>query len=188
MKLFMKALLGWGGVVGLLVWGLDLLGSVTSYLLGLPTTLGFPPTVQVLGWALVSAGTGIVLWLVRYRHPAEMIVSTYFTFLKMFARAPISKLEGRAEPLVFKGPQKYVRNPLYLGALVIFLGWGLITGVTASLIGFLFILAWFRLVQIPFEERELRAMFGDQYDRYSKEVPMLIPFSVRGNRSNGRSS
>jgi len=113
-----------------------------------------------------------------------MIVSTYFTFVKMLTRAPVSKLGGRTEPLVVAGPQKYVRNPLYLGALVIFLGWSLVTGATASLVGFLFILAWLRFVQIPFEEKELLAIFGEQYARYAAEVPMLVPFTRRRKASS----
>ena len=111
-----------------------------------------------------------------------MIVSTYYTFVKMFTLAPASKLEGRTEPLVVNGPQKYVRNPLYLAATSIFLGWALLTGGTSSFVGVGFVLLWFRFVQIPFEERELRAIFGDQYSRYSKEVPMLIPFPNRRPR------
>ena len=176
---FVKAFLGWGAAVGFIIWGLTSLGSVTSHLLGLPSTLGLPPAMGMLGWAMTLAGTGLAIWLIKYRHPAEMIISTYFTFVKMFTRAPVSELEGRTERLVVKGPQKYVRNPLYLGAMAIFLGWDLVTGVTASLVGFLFILGWFRFVEIPFEERELGAIFGDQYAHYAAEVPMLIPFTKR---------
>ena len=177
--LFVKAFLGWGAAVGFIIWALSSLGSVTSHLLGLPPTLSLPPAIGMVGWAMILAGMGLTVWLIKYRHPAEMIVSTYFTFAKLFTRAPVSKLEGRTESLVVKGPQKYVRNPLYLGAMTIFLGWDLVTGVTALLVGFLFILAWFRLVQIPFEERELGAIFGEQYARYAAEVPMLIPFTKR---------
>ena len=185
-RLFVKAFVGWGAAVGLIVWALSSLGSVTSRLLGLPSTLGLPPATGMLGWAMILAGTGLAVWLIKYRHPAEMIVSTYFTFVKMFKRAPASRLEGRTERLVVKGPQKYVRNPLYLGVMAIFLGWDLVTGVTGSIVGFLFILAWFRLVQIPFEERELGAIFGDQYADYAAKVPMLIPFTRRRRKEDHR--
>lgn len=178
-KLLVKAFIGWGVTVSFLLWALTSLGSLISYAIGLPQILGLPLTVRIIGWAMTFIGTALTLWLVRYRRPFEMIVSTFYTFVKMLTRAPISKPEGRTEPLVIKGPLKYVRNPLYLGAMIIFLGWDLITGATASLLGFLFIVAWFRLMQIPFEEKELRAIFGEQYARYAADVPMLIPFTNR---------
>jgi protein-S-isoprenylcysteine O-methyltransferase Ste14 len=37
-------------------------------------------------------------------------------------------------------------------------------------------------VQIPFEEKELRAIFGEKYAQYSKDVPMLIPFTKRNRK------
>lgn len=181
-KLLVKAFIGWAVTVGLIFWGLTSLGSLISYLLGFPQFLGLPPEVRIIGWTMLLIGAALSLWLFRYRHPVEMIVSTFYTFVKMFTRAPISKPEGRNEPLVIKGPQKYVRNPLYLGAMIMFLGWDIVTGATASLVGFLFIVTWFCLIQIPFEERELRALFGEEYVSYSNNVPMLIPFTKHNKK------
>ncbi len=106
-----------------------------------------------------------------------MLASTYLTFRKLFTRAPIEEISGRVEPLIISGPQKYVRHPLYLGAILIFWGWGLLTGTASNLIAALIIMLWFRLVAIPFEEKEMRALFGGQYVRYMHETPMLIPFT-----------
>jgi protein-S-isoprenylcysteine O-methyltransferase Ste14 len=38
---------------------------------------------------------------------------------------------------------------------------------------------WFNFVVASFEEKELKAIFGEQYDQYSKEVPKIIPFTKR---------
>jgi protein-S-isoprenylcysteine O-methyltransferase Ste14 len=171
-----------GTVVGSIVLGLFTLAGVITGLLGLPPSLDLPQVLRSMGAAILLAGLGLALWLFKYRSPQTMIVSTYYTFAKMLTRAPASKLEGRTEPLVVKGPQKYVRNPLYLAATSIFLGWAFLTGGTSSFVGVGFVLLWFRFVQIPFEEKELLAIFGDQYSRYSKEVPMLIPFPMRRPR------
>ncbi|MDG6998709.1 MAG: isoprenylcysteine carboxylmethyltransferase family protein [Nitrososphaerota archaeon] len=78
---------------------------------------------------------------------------------------------------MFRGPQKLVRHPLYLGALVELLGWGLLTNSTLNLIAMLVALIWYAAVQIPFEERELRALFVEQYVKYMRETPMLVPFT-----------
>jgi len=182
-KLLVKAILGAGTAIGLIVWGLFSLASFAWSLLGFPSSFGSQLALRVLGGVIVAGGVGLVLWIFRYRSPFVMIVSTYFTFLKMFTGSPVSQLKGRTEPLIVKGPQKYVRNPLYLGAIALFLGWALVTGSTSLLVGVLFVLVWFRFVQIPFEEKELRAIFGEEFDRYSAKVPMLIPLS---NRWRGR--
>ena len=174
-----KAIMGAGLAIGIIIEGLTTLASVVTRLLRLPPSLNLQPISTIVGGALLIAGIGLVLWLFRYRSPRTMIVSTYYTFVKMLSRAPASDLRGRSEPLIVSGPQRYVRHPLYLGAIAIFLGWGLLIGSTASLVGVALIVLWFRMIQIPFEEKELRALFGDQYVRYSKQVPMLIPFFTR---------
>lgn len=179
-----KAILVAGAAILLIVEGLFTLSSVITKLIGLPLNLNLQPVLKLVGSAILIAGLMLVLWLLKYRKPSTMIVSTYFTFVKMFTRSPISGVGDRTEPLILSGPQKYVRHPLYLGALATFLGWALITGSTSYVVGVAFVLLWFRFVQIPFEERELRAIFGDQYARYSDEVPMLIPFTKRKRKDD----
>ena len=172
-----------GSAILVIVWGIFSLASFITSLLGLPSSLGLQQAPRMFGGgALFVAGLGLVLWLLRYRSPATMIVSTYYTFVKMVTRAPVSQIRGRTEPLVVSGPQKYVRHPLYLGALGAFLGWAIFNDSVSGLVGVAFIFLWFRSVQIPYEERELRAIFGDQYVRYSEEVPMLFPYRGRKSR------
>lgn len=175
MKILVKAILVAGSVIYLIINGLFWVSSLLTKFLGLPATLGLQPVFRAGGWTLLVAGVVLALWLLRYRSPASMIISTYYTFVKMITGAPVSKSGGRTELLVLEGPQKYVRHPLYLSALTAFLGWALVTGSTSSLLGVAFLLIWFVSIQIPFEEKELCAMFGDQYRRYSEDVPMLIP-------------
>ena len=149
---------------------------LVTRVLNLPLSLDLPIELRIVGAVSIGVGVVLVLWLFKYRRPATMLVSTYFTFRKLFTRAPIGEASGRIEPLIIRGPQKYVRHPLYLGAIIVFWGYGLLTGTTSILIGALIVLFWFRLVQIPFEEKEMRALFGDQYVRYMHDTPMLIPF------------
>ncbi len=159
-----------------------LIASLISKILNLPSSLNLPAALRVVGAVLMGVGIALILWLLKYRRPVTMLVSTYFTFRKLFTRTPIEEISGRAEPLIISGPQKYVRHPLYLGAIIVFLGWGLLTGTTSNLTATLFILLWFRLVQIPFEEKEMRALFKDQYVKYMHDTPMLIPFTKQKSR------
>lgn len=171
-------------VILVLVYIFFSIASLISRILNLPSSLNLPVELRVTGVISIGAGVALTLWLFKYRRPQTMIMSTYFTFRKLFRITPIGELSGRVEPLVIRGPQKYVRHPLYLGATIIFFGWGLLTGTTSSLIATVIILLWFGLVQIPFEEKEMLALFGDRYARYMSDTPMLIPFTKNRTRSN----
>jgi len=168
----------------LLVLILFAISYLVSALLGLPFSLNLPPVVRIIGGATVVAGLAMVGWVFSYRSPVAMITSTYVTFLKLFRRIPVAGRSGRTEPLVVAGPQKYVRNPLYFGVVVMVFGWALVGGYTFVFAATLAILLWFRFVIIPFEEKELLALFGEQYARYAREVPMLVPFARRKRRDD----
>jgi protein-S-isoprenylcysteine O-methyltransferase Ste14 len=167
----------------LIIIGLFAISYLATSLLGLPVSLGLPLVVRATGGATVVAGLAVAAWIFAYRSPADMIVSTYITFRKLLGRAPVSEPSGRTEPLVIDGPQRHVRNPLYLGVVVIVFGWALAGDYTFVLVADVVVLLWFRLVLIPFEERELCALFGEQYERYMEEVPMLFPFTKRRRRN-----
>jgi protein-S-isoprenylcysteine O-methyltransferase Ste14 len=146
-------------------------------LLGLPVSLSLPLDVRLVGGVILVVGLAIAGWVFSYRSPSTVIVSTYITFTKMFRRTPVAERVGRTEPLVVGGPQKYVRNPLYFGVLVIVFGWALSTAYTYVFVMMLAMLLWFCFVIIPIEEKELKALFGEQWEEYSKKTPMLVPFA-----------
>jgi uncharacterized membrane protein len=166
-------------VIAVLVGGLFALSFLVSTLLGLPFSLGPPIGVRLVGGAIVVAGLAMMGWVFRYRRPTVMMISTYVTFVKLFKGTPAAARAGRTEPLMVGGPQRYVRNPLYFGIVVMVLGWAVLTGNSFVFIATVFLLLWFGLVLIPFEERELQALFGDEWRRYSEMTPMLVPFTKR---------
>lgn len=80
----------------------------------------------------------------------------------------------RAERLVADGPYRYVRNPLYLGSLLMAAGIGLL----ASPIGWVVLMAGmtvFSLRLIGREEAFLRENQGADYQAYLERVPRLRP-------------
>jgi protein-S-isoprenylcysteine O-methyltransferase Ste14 len=166
-------------VVILFLFGISLLITIV---LGLPRSLGLPIPVRIFGGVILLAGLGVMGWLFRYRGPSNVIVSTYVTFTKIFRRTPIAERSERTEPLVVGGPQKYVRHPLYSGVVVMVLGWAVLTSLTFVLVATLAVLLWFRFLLIPFEERELNALFGEAYRKYSDETPTMVPFTKRKKR------
>lgn len=168
-----------GPIILLIMASLFGLAWLVSALLGLPVSFNPPLAARIFGGVVVVAGLGVAGWTFVYRSPADMVVSTYITFTKLFKRRPISALSGRTEPLVIKGAQKYVRNPLYFGVVVMTFGWALVGGYTFVLVAAVVVLLWFWFVLIPFEENELSDIFGDQYTKYAEDVPMLFPITRR---------
>jgi protein-S-isoprenylcysteine O-methyltransferase Ste14 len=78
------------------------------------------------------------------------------------------------EQLVADGPYRYVRNPLYLGNLLLAVG----IGVLASRAGFLVIVLGMAIIVyrlILREEATLLASQGESYRRYYAAVPRLLP-------------
>jgi protein-S-isoprenylcysteine O-methyltransferase Ste14 len=73
------------------------------------------------------------------------------------------------------GLMKLVRHPLYVGTLLILIGYFLFSPTNVSLI-ILIISVIYVFIGIYLEELKLIREFGEEYIRYKKEVPMLIPF------------
>lgn len=171
-------------IIACIILILFAISFLVSTLLGLPFSLGLPIPIRAVGSAVLLGGLAIMGWLLRYRRPSTVIVSTYVTLTKLFKRTPLAQRSGRTEPLVVEGPQRYVRNPLYFGVVVMILGWALLTAYSFLFVATLVLFLWFRLFLIPFEEKELHALFGEQYRAYSDETPAMIPFTKRRRRTH----
>lgn len=79
--------------------------------------------------------------------------------------------------LVTAGPYAYVRNPLYVGNMLIYLGFGVMSMALfpfLQILGFIYFLVQYYLI-VTLEEEYLSRTFGDEYARYYKHVPRFIP-------------
>lgn len=86
-----------------------------------------------------------------------------------------------ATNLITDGPFGHVRNPLYVGNILIYVGCGIMSN---ALMPYLAIAAfvWFSIqyhLIVSREEEHLRTAFGAEYDTYCSNVPRFLPRVVR---------
>jgi protein-S-isoprenylcysteine O-methyltransferase Ste14 len=77
--------------------------------------------------------------------------------------------------LIRGGPYALVRHPVYTGLLLHFAGACLGTGNLLLLAGTLLVTLPAFYARARAEERLLRERFGAEYEKYAREVPMLVP-------------
>eukprot|EP01136_Pigoraptor_vietnamica_P014657 Opistho-1_new@57053 len=81
----------------------------------------------------------------------------------------------KKQPLLIKDElSSIVRHPLYLGILIFLWGAFGFFGTSLHLVTAISLTFYIR-IGIHFEEKRLVKEFGKQYEKYQKEVPMLIP-------------
>ena len=88
-------------------------------------------------------------------------------------RIPTMKKKGKE--LVRTGPYAIVRNPLYIGNIMIATGLSILSGfiwLIPVLILYFFILNHFVVL---YEEKKLLSRWGDEYQTYLNEVPRWMP-------------
>src|SRR5581483_4425412 len=79
--------------------------------------------------------------------------------------------------LIQTGPYRITRHPIYIGLLIAVLGTSITRGDIRGLLAFLLVLAAF-FVKSRRENTVLRSRFGDEYERYRREVKPWIPLGI----------
>lgn len=117
---------------------------------------------QILGGLMMGSGIFLGVSALRHYDLSEFL--------------GIDELKGKTKQPVLMVDElsSIVRHPLYLSILVTVWGYfgffGTSTGLTTAVALSLYI-----RIGIYFEEKKLVEVFGKTYQKYQKEVPMLIP-------------
>jgi protein-S-isoprenylcysteine O-methyltransferase Ste14 len=132
------------------------------------TSLNKPDGVGVIpAWAGAPTIVGTIIVIVG--------LALYGAAALVLARAP-KVAGGMPEHLFTQGPFAYVRNPLYLGIVIITIGLTFVYRMPAWTfvkLAVLFVAGHFAVVLL--EEPKIRARFGPAYDDYCRRVPRWIP-------------
>ena len=95
--------------------------------------------------------------------------------IRVSARGYKAEHSKNSHALIEGGPYEIVRNPMYLGILLI--GFGVVLMLFNWWVVFLFLLIfaarYFPLILS--EEKKLRNVFGAPYDAYCRRVPRIMP-------------
>jgi protein-S-isoprenylcysteine O-methyltransferase Ste14 len=134
--------------------------------------------VSAWRFRLVHLYTNWVAWALA----ATLFVLGFRIYAAAFRSFDHTQLSGldELEPgrhrdrLVTTGIRTHVRHPIYLGHLCEVLAWCIAAGLVA-----LYALACFGIfagmAMVRIEDRELEARFGEEYRRYRRAVPAVIP-------------
>jgi protein-S-isoprenylcysteine O-methyltransferase Ste14 len=133
--------------------------SLDQWLRWLPIL--YEPINLVLGGLLIAAGWLFAVW------------SIYAQFT-LGRGTPVPLMA--TQKLIVQPPYNFCRNPMALGAIVMYLGvailFGSIGAVALVLLGTALLLTYIKRV----EEKEMEMRFGQEYLEYKRRTPFLIPW------------
>lgn len=88
------------------------------------------------------------------------------------------KKEDPTESLIIQGIYSRMRHPLYLGLILVFLGYFLVSGTVGAAIHLGCLLLYLPF-GIYFEEKNLVKKFGKAYESYQNAVPAILPIKLK---------
>jgi len=91
----------------------------------------------------------------------------------------------KASTLAVTGPYAYTRNPLYLGSLILGLGFAAAGGVWWLAVLFCVLFVGIYLPVMRVEAEDIRNIFGEDFDEYERNVPLFIPRFLPWKKASG---
>ena len=138
--------------------------------------LGWRPIPQVV-WSVTNPIAANIIWLLFWAGWGIVLLSTFLiNHFELFGlqQAWLNMRGRRAANPELRQPffYRWVAHPLYSG---FFLAFWAAPEMTAGHLLLAVGMSTFMLIGIRYEERDLTALFGEDYSRYRSSVGMLIP-------------
>ena len=151
----------------------------------MPPSIFPKPYADFVARLRVPSGFLLVAAFAWFDHPSVpslafgLPVSAMGLVLRAWAAGHLAK----NQQLTTGGPYAYVRNPLYLGTLVVAGGLAIACHSLGLAILFVLVFLFIYLPVIMLEEQHLRELFPD-FEQYARTVPALIPSGKRSTSSS----
>ena len=149
------------------------LGSILFFILAPGMVAGFIPLALLRTGPQVQTGflayAAFPLWVIG----TTVLIWCFWDFLAKGKGTP-APIDPPRE-LVVSGLYKYVRNPMYVGVLLVIIGHFLWFGFWNLLIYAVLVFVGFSAFVVFYEEPTLKRNFGAAYEEYLKRVPRWIP-------------
>lgn len=142
-------------------------GTITIELVFVYFNFSYPNTLPVNDITNTAVILGIILYLIGL-------------FISIWAKITMGKFWGRPaqhnikrqNKLINNDPFKYSRNPIYLGLIIIFLGFSLALKSIFIILN-IFVILYFYYAAVK-EEKILEKHFGKEYLKYKSSVPRFF--------------
>jgi len=135
--------------------------------------VGYVPFAFLMNGSYIDTGFLIYLALPLWVVGGVMILWCFWDFLVKGKGTP-APIDPPKE-LVVTGLYNYVRNPMYVGVLLMLIAHFLWFGFVALLVYLVFFFLAFHIFVLRYEEPTLKKMFGKAYEAYIRRVPRWIP-------------
>ncbi|MCW8936286.1 MAG: isoprenylcysteine carboxylmethyltransferase family protein [Gammaproteobacteria bacterium] len=109
----------------------------------------YDPVLFIVGGAIAAVGELIRMWASGYVMKNKELATT--------------------------GPYAYVRHPLYVGNILLLVGFSIASTQWWSFVLMAGLLAFYYPPTISYEDNKLRGIFGEEWEAWSKNVNALIP-------------
>ncbi len=124
----------------------------------------------------VPMGFGLALFYVWIARPSwtSIAVGTLVTIPGILLRALASGHVKKNEELTTSGPYAYTRNPLYLGSLIMAIGFAVaaVSGWVLLTMVLMFVVIYVPVIRA--EEAFLRQKFPE-FEEYARQIPRMLP-------------
>lgn len=99
------------------------------------------------------------------------VIAAFGEAIRMWASGHVKK----NKVLATDGPYAYVRHPLYVGNILLLVGFSIASSLWWSYVLMAALLWFYYPPAISYEDNKLKNLFGEQWENWSRDIHALIP-------------